>query len=410
MDTLANGIVKWNPFIQGYFLDPYPHLNACRETNPVQPGYNGEWILFRYDHVREILRSPDFITADLSGFFHKKEPVIFKNTSQCPFLSRTTSHWLPYLNDSVHENARHLVETALARFDLKQLVGDCIQELFNKHLIGNQLNATLVGATLPILLFNKLYGGSWNTMEGIILLQRISHSLALSQDIFVPIKTYQNVNVDMEFFFETVSRDFELNSKQHPLLVYMQEENNAQGFGFSIDDMTSMIGILLLGSIETSQIAISSIMYELMKDRTLIQYIVNADDIAINILSEEFFRFIAPQQYTIRINKKAFNLEGKDIPENSKLFLCLAAANRDPSVFPEPDCIVLSRKNNPHLSFGTGVHACVGSKLARAEMRSLLKPLASALINYELDNTVIPQWHKTIFIRGFSELRLNKRT
>src|SRR5690348_16983872 len=134
MDSVTKEVVQWNPFTEGYFRDPYQHLRACRETNPVQRGHGGEWVLLRYDHVKDALRSPDFITGDLSGFFRKKEPIIFKNTTQCPYLSRTTSHWLPYLDDDVHINARQLVERALARFDLKKILTGCIARLFDEHI------------------------------------------------------------------------------------------------------------------------------------------------------------------------------------------------------------------------------------------------------------------------------------
>lgn len=408
MDPAAKEVI-WNPFTEGYFNDPYPHLHRCRQTNPVQQGHHGEWILFRHDHVKEALRSSDFQASDLSEFFRKKEPVIFKNSSQCPYLARTTSHWLPYLNGDVHEAARNLVEAVLSRYDLKVVIRDCLQEWFDEHMNEERFDATLLGATLPVLLFNKLYGGNWNTKEGIQQLQRVSHSFALSQDIFVPIKTYQSINVEMQWFFDTVTHDFENNIDNRPLLAYLHEENMAGGHGFSKDEMTSMIGILLLGSIETSQITISSIVYELMKDRSLITYIQQADETAVNILAEEFFRFIAPQQYTIRINDKVWHLDGKDIPAGSRIFLCLAAANRDPAIFEEPDKIVLERKNNPHLSFGSGLHACVGSKLARMEMRGVLKPLASTLVNYQLDPAVTPVWHRSVFIRGFRDLRIIKR-
>jgi cytochrome P450 len=398
--------VTWNPFTEGYFQDPYPHLQACRETNPVQRGHHGEWILFRYDDVKEVLRSPDFRVSGLSEFFQKKEPVIFKNTTQCPYLARTTSHWLPYLNGTEHEAARSLVERVLSRFDLKTIISDCLRQLSDERMEGDSVDATSVGATLPVLLFNTLYGGPWNTREGILQLQRISHSFALSQDIYVPIKTYQSINLDMQWFFDTVARDFELNIRDRPLLSYLQEENQAGKFGFSNDEMTSMIGILLLGSIETTQISISTIIYELLKDRNLMHYIINASDIMVNVLAEEFFRYITPQQYTVRINDKSLQLGGKNIPAGSRLFLCLAAANRDPSVFEEPDKIVLERKNNPHLSFGSGIHSCIGSKLARMEMRAFLKPLASGLINYKLDPAITPEWHRSIFIRGFKEIRI----
>jgi cytochrome P450 len=407
MDPVAKKVI-WNPFTEGYFQDPYPHLQHCRETNPVQRGHHGEWILFRYDHIKEVLRSPDVSTSELTDFFLKKEPVIFKNTSQCPYLARTTSHWLPYLNGSVHEAARQLIERTLSRFNLKSILSNCLRQFADEYMDGESFDATELGAALPVLLFNSIYGGQWNTREDVMHLQRISHSFAVSQDIFVSIKTYQSINKDMQWFFDTVARDFELDINNRPLLSYLDEENRIGKFGFSTEAMTSMIGILLLGSIETTQISISTIIYELMKDRRLIQYIVDADEIMVNVLSEEFFRYITPQQYTIRINDKDLRLEGNDIPAGSRLFLCLAAANRDPSIFETPDQIVVDRKNNPHISFGSGIHSCVGSKLARMEMRGFLKPLASAMTKYKLDHATNPEWHRSIFIRGFKEFRINR--
>jgi cytochrome P450 len=405
MDPVAKKIT-WNPFTEGYFQNPYPHLHHCRETNPVQKGRNGEWILFRYDHIKEILRSPNFSTSELAEYFRKKEPIIFKNTTQCPYLARTTSHWLPYLNGSVHEMARQLIERTLSRFDLKSILSDCLHQFAVEYNGGENFDATELGAALPVLLFNSIYGGHWNTREGVRYLQRISHSFAVSQDIFVSIKTYQSINRDMQWFFDTVANDFQFNINNRPLLSYLDEENHIGKFGFSPDEMTSMIGILLLGSIETTQISISAIIYELMKDRSLIQYIVDADEIMVNVLSEEFFRYITPQQYTIRINDKDLHFEGHDIPKGSRLFLCLAAANRDPSVFETPDQIVVDRKNNPHISFGSGIHSCLGSKLARMEMRGFLKPLASVMMKYKLDPATNPEWDRSIFIRGFKEFRI----
>jgi cytochrome P450 len=315
---------------------------------------------------------------------------------------------LPYLNGSVHEAARQLIERTLSRFNLKSILSNCLRQFADEYMDGESFDATELGAALPVLLFNSIYGGQWNTREDVMHLQRISHSFAVSQDIFVSIKTYQSINKDMQWFFDTVARDFELDINNRPLLSYLDEENRIGKFGFSTEAMTSMIGILLLGSIETTQISISTIIYELMKDRRLIQYIVDADEIMVNVLSEEFFRYITPQQYTIRINDKDLRLEGNDIPAGSRLFLCLAAANRDPSIFETPDQIVVDRKNNPHISFGSGIHSCVGSKLARMEMRGFLKPLASAMTKYKLDHATNPEWHRSIFIRGFKEFRINR--
>jgi cytochrome P450 len=406
MGAVTDEVVRWNPFSESYFQDPHPHLHACRATNPIQRGPNGEWILFRYDHIREILRAPDFDSADLPGFFRKKEPVIFKNTTQCPYLARTTAGWVTYLDGDAHTRMRTLIETALGRFDLKSILPVCIGRLFRDHLRGEVLEGNALGAAVPVLVFNSLYGGSWDNKEGIDLLRRVSHSLATAQEIFVPVKTYHAVNEDMQWLFEMVRADFEKNRKDRPLLTYMFEENEKQGFNFSTEEMTSMVCLLVLASVETTRCTITSIVYELLTDRTLIQYINSANEVMINVLAEEFFRLITPQQYTIRVNKEQLTFEGKTIPAGSRLYLPLTAANRDPSVFPEPDQIVRDRKNNPHLAFGTGLHSCVGSKLARTEIRLLLKPLALALQAYELDATSKPVFDKSIFARSFLELRI----
>lgn len=407
MDSVASKVV-WSPFSEGYHQNPYPHLRQCRETNPVQRASNGDWYLFRYDHVKEILRAPAFNASVLSDYFQKKEPVIFKGSSQCPYLARTTSHWLPHLNGTTHEVARQLVEQVLLRYDLRKVIDENIDNLLNGHMTNRVLGATTLGATLPVLIFNTLYGGSWSSGDDIVRLQHVSHSFALAQDIFVTIKTYQQINEDMKWFVDTVTHDFAHNLANRPLLTFLNEENRALGSVFTRDELISIVAILLLGTVETSQVTISNIIYELMRNRSLIDHIGEADEIAINILAEEFFRYTAPLQYTIRISDTPTVIDNVVVPAGARLFLCMASANRDPAVFPDPDDLVLDRRNNPHLSFGAGVHMCVGSKLARMEIRAVLKPLAARLRDFVPDATAIPEWHRSVFIRGLKQFTIQR--
>jgi cytochrome P450 len=81
-----------------------------------------------------------------------------------------------------------------------------------------------------------------------------------------------------------------------------------------------------------------------------------------------------------RIAKKDTVLGGKTIPQGSLVFLCWASGNRDPQRFAEADKFDLERANTrQHLAFGTGVHFCLGSMLARQEMKCAVKEIVNSV-------------------------------
>jgi cytochrome P450 len=86
-------------------------------------------------------------------------------------------------------------------------------------------------------------------------------------------------------------------------------------------------------------------------------------------LIEEALRFDGPFHGDFRTTTKAVQLHDLEIPRGAKVLLLFAAANRDPAVFPEPDRFLAGRSPNPHLSFGHGIHYCLGAPLARIEAR-----------------------------------------
>lgn len=82
---------------------------------------------------------------------------------------------------------------------------------------------------------------------------------------------------------------------------------------------------------------------------------------------EECLRFDGPIQLTVRVVHADVDIGGKTIPKDSQVFALLAAANRDPEVFPEPGRFDVERSPNPHVAFGGGPHICLGAHLARME-------------------------------------------
>ena len=99
---------------------------------------------------------------------------------------------------------------------------------------------------------------------------------------------------------------------------------------------------------------------------------------------EEALRFDTPLQFFERVVREDLEYQGFSWPKGTKLCLYYASANRDERVFSNPDTFELTRQPNPHLSFGLGLHYCIGAPLARLELRHALKALLTQLPDLRL--------------------------
>jgi cytochrome P450 len=128
---------------------------------------------------------------------------------------------------------------------------------------------------------------------------------------------------------------------------------------------------------------------------------------------EEVLRFYSPVPQLPRITRKEAVLGGKTIPQGALVFLCWASGNRDPQRFAEPDEFNLDRANiRSHLAFGTGVHFCLGSLLARQEMKCAFRQIVSSVESLEL---AVPQEEldlssSMVILRGLKSLPVRFRT
>ena len=409
MDIKEQNITNWNPYNPDYFENPHRHLLDCQLTNPIQESFNKFIVLFKHKHIKEALRHDEYITTGLSAFLKSKEPIIFKNSGGCPFLAKSTQKWLMYLDGQEHNDARSFLEKALNRFNYEKIVEEAINEAIAELNFDNSSEFDLVdlSANFPILIINKIIGIS--SEIPLKKLKDVAHSLSNSQDMFVSIPMYLEINKDMEWLFEFFSELYDAaeTKPNDSFISYLIEINQHQSNKFNKHEIISML-ILLFGAVETSKDSISMIFNELLKNRALIQILKKGEKIERNLLIEEFLRFISPVQYTIRENTTEFEIEGKIIPVNSKLLLCLASANRDIEVFNNANEIVPDRKSNPHLAFGSGIHSCLGAKLARIELRQFLPKIAPLIEKLDFHPQHQPIWQKTIMMRGLKSLMVVK--
>jgi hypothetical protein len=120
---------------------------------------------------------------------------------------------------------------------------------------------------------------------------------------------------------------------------------------------------------------------------------------------EEFFRFDAPLQLFERTATTPTEISGVTIPAGAKIAALLGSANRDSLVFDNPEKINLERNPNNHISFGGGIHFCLGAPLARLELSTSLPALFERFPTIQM--TEKPELRETFVLRGYSEIKVS---
>ena len=147
------------------------------------------------------------------------------------------------------------------------------------------------------------------------------------------------------------------------------------GGRISGEEMVSMVFLLLVAGSETTTHLISGSVYELLKDPARRDWLA-ADWSRAGLAIEEFLRFVSPVQFSKpRYVRQAIELDGVRLNKGDKVMAMIVAANMDAAANECPEQLDLARRPNRHLSFGTGIHFCLGHQLARIEAICALQAL-----------------------------------
>jgi cytochrome P450 len=124
----------------------------------------------------------------------------------------------------------------------------------------------------------------------------------------------------------------------------------------------------------------------------------------LNSATEEFQRFYTPAPGDGRTVTCDYEVSGKKLEEGDRLWLSWAIANRDPSVFSDPDTIKIDRKHNRHTSFGLGQHRCIGSNVARAVFKTMLAAVLERMGDYRCERSGAVHYDTIGVINGMKHL------
>jgi len=170
------------------------------------------------------------------------------------------------------------------------------------------------------------------------------------------------------------------------------------------DEVIANTIITLIGGHETTTNLIASGFLTLLRTPESFQQLRTQPEIAKPAV-EELLRYESPVQHTARIAPDDFELRGKKIKKGSRIVAVLAAANRDPNRFPDPDRLDLVRTDNRQVAFGWAAHFCFGAPLARMEgqiaFNTLLRRLSRPTV---LQETLT--WRSNAGLRGLTSLKI----
>jgi cytochrome P450 len=197
----------------------------------------------------------------------------------------------------------------------------------------------------------------------------------------------------------------ELRKRPNSGLIYSLVTAEIVGQRLTDEEVIASTIVTIIGGHETTTNLIASGFLALLRDPDSLEQLRNHPEIVASAV-EELLRYESPVQHTARIAPADMELGGKNIQKGAKVVAVLAAANRDPNRFPDPDRLDLLRADNRHLAFGWGTHFCFGAPLARMEGQIALNVLLRRLSRPALlDQTL--RWRANASLRGLTALNIS---
>jgi cytochrome P450 len=183
-------------------------------------------------------------------------------------------------------------------------------------------------------------------------------------------------------------------------------QSDAHG-GLDDDEIVAMCFLFMVGGHQTTTNLICNTVLLLLRNPSELAGLAEEPG-AIAGVVEESLRLEAPFQQGWRVAVREVDLRGKRIRAGDLVRFMVGAANRDPERFPDPDAFDPTRPPNQHLSFGTGIHSCVGAALAKLEAETAIRALLTRYPTIGLDEA--PSWRDDRIVRGLTSLRLQLAT
>lgn len=374
VERVETGFV-FNPTRREMHADPHPFYKALRERDPVHRSRAADgWVLSRYRDVQAVLGDRRFSSDERNL---RRWPRMKKRLERAglpdPYAEERASMlrvdapdhtrlrnlvnkaFTPRAVERMRERVAARVEALLAPFspgDPMELVGD----------LASPLPVTIIAEMLGVPAEDHARFREWSdeairTLGDNTLDDRLRAEAALQE---------------LGSYLVEVAEERRREPRDDLLTGLVRAEE--QGDKLSDGELSAMVVLLLVAGNETTTKLLANGVVALLRNPEQLG-ILRKEPKRIPGAVEELLRYDGPVQLTSRMVLEEGEIDGRPIRPGQQLVLLLAAANRDPERFPEPDRLDVTRETGRHLAFGHGAHFCLGAQLARLETALALEAL-----------------------------------
>lgn len=375
--------------------NPYPQYRKWRENKPVfKDADTGEWIISRHEDVLAALKNHQLFSS--SAFAESEQSTIA----------------LPLLSDDPprHTQLRALVNRAFTNSTLKNISGE-IEALSNKmagNLCNNSANHFAIGTPidiaesftipLPVAVIAKMMGIPVERSEDF---KRWSDALTGTSEAIEIEERMPDVLEMAAFFTDLIQQRLENPGDDLFSKIVTAE---IDGERLTDADISGFCMLLLIAGNETTTNLLSNLLHH-AADTPGLWETLRADRSLIDSAIEEILRYDAPVQFVFRTLTEDLNLHGEQLRAGDIATLVLGSGNRDAQHHTAPDEFRLNREQNSHLTFGHGIHFCIGAPLGRMEARIALNALLDRFSYVRHSERKNERTHSHM-LRGFHHLWL----
>lgn len=378
--------------------DPYPHYSRLRERAPLAAipvrGHPRGRVLIAtaYQDVSVVAGDASRFTSDSRGLYPDdsgREPSMISQDppAHTRLRSRVAADFTPRRIAALEEPIRRIVDERL-HAALAKGTFDLIADL---------------ALPVPVLVICELLGIPEQDRGE---LARWSHEFIDSTGLGTAGENNQARNEAANAAIEQYFVDFVQARQSEPDDGLVSALLRPSEDPLSFAELVSMCVLLLIAGHETTVNLIGNGVRTLLRHPEQWQRLLDDHELAAGAV-EESLRFEPPVQRTLfRASRANVELAGIELQAGEQVLAAIAAANRDPAVFSEPDRFDITRQPNRHLSFGRGVHFCLGAPLARLEGRLVLERLAAVAPGLRVVGAD-DAWRPSTIFRGLTRLEVS---
>ena len=380
--------------------NPYPLYHRLRTEDPVHwDHFLHTWVVTRYADVASVLQhfsatrtpTPEQLSAlGLSRLVPMAEVLVLqmlfldapahgriRNLASKAFTPRRVEALRPHIED---------IADGLVRAMHREGRVDVIAEL------ADPLPAIVTSEMLGLPASDREQLTVWST-EFAEALGNLQHNPDHSSRVLDSLQ-------EMCSYFRAAVQQHRLHPGDDLICALLHAEQD--GDSLSEEEVVANSIMLMTGGQETTTNLIGNGLLTLLRNPEQWERL-RADFGLIPSAIEELLRYESPIQYTSRLAPKDVQMGGKTIREREAVIALIAAANRDPDRFPEPDRLDVARGDNRHLAFALGPHFCFGAPLARLEGEIAFKTLLRLMPNLTLEPGPA-SWRENLGFRGLTSL------